>query len=100
MDAEALRLLIRSKLNDSRLPHNSIPTFLGGPGNRERCDACDTSITKQQLLIEGIDSTHTEQQPTHFHVKCFYVWDAERRAPKPYPRLPSEQRTVASTVCS
>ena len=99
MEAEALRLLIRSKLNDSRLPHKSIPKFLGGPGNGERCDACDTSITKQQLLIEGIDSTHTEP-PTQFHVKCFYAWDAERDAPKPYPRLPFEQRAVVTVVDS
>jgi hypothetical protein len=100
MEAETLRLLIRSKLNDSRLPYRSIPTFLGGPGNGERCDACDTSITKQQLLIEGIDSTHTEQKPTQFHVKCFYVWDAERHAPKPHPRLPFEQQAVVIVVDS
>jgi hypothetical protein len=100
MEAEALRLLIRSKLNDSRLPYDDIPRISGGAGNGERCDACDTSITKKQLLVEGIASTHTEPKPAQFHVKCFYVWDAERRTLKPYPRLPSEQRAVVTVVCS
>jgi hypothetical protein len=100
MEAEALRLLIRSKLNDSRLPYDDIPRMSGGAGSGERCDACDTSITKKQLLVEGIASTHTEPKPAQFHVKCFYVWDAERRMLKPYPRLPSEQRAVVTVVCS
>jgi len=25
-------------------------------------------------------STLTDKKPIQFHVKCFYVWDAERRA--------------------
>ena len=78
MEAEALRLLIRSKLNDGRLPYNSMPRFWGGPGDGEHCDACDTRITKEQFVMEGIASTHTDEKPVQFHVKCFYVWDAER----------------------
>jgi len=78
MEAEALRLLIRSKLNDGRLPYNSMPRFWGGPGDGEHCDACDTRITKEQFVMEGIASTHTDEKPAQFHVKCFYVWDAER----------------------
>ena len=100
MEADALLLLIRIKLNDGRLSDVDIPRISGGAGNGERCDACDTPITKKQLLIEDIAPTHTEQKPTQFHVKCFYLWDAERRALKSYLRLPSEQRTVATVVCS
>jgi hypothetical protein len=44
----------------------------------EICDACDTRITKEQLVMEGIASTHTDEKSIQFHVKCFYVWDAER----------------------
>jgi hypothetical protein len=33
MEIEALRLLIRSKLNDGRLPYDSMPRFWGGPGD-------------------------------------------------------------------
>jgi hypothetical protein len=79
MDAEALRLVIRSKLNDRRLPYSSIPRFWGGPGDGEQCDACDMRITKEQLVMEcGIASTHTDEKPIQFHVKCFYIWDAVR----------------------
>ena len=83
MEAEDLRLLIRSKLNDGRLPYNSMPRFWGGRGNGEHCAACEALITKEQLVIEGVASMHTDRAPTQFHVKCFYVWDAERRAIAP-----------------
>jgi hypothetical protein len=78
MEAEALRLLIRSKLNAGRLPHNSIPRFWGGPGNGEQCDACDSPITKEQFVMEGIASMHTDEKPIQFHVTCVGVWDGER----------------------
>ena len=42
------------------------------------CDACDTRITKEQFVMEGIASMHTDEKSIQFHVKCFYVWDAER----------------------
>ena len=83
MEAEDLRLLIRSKLNDGSLPYDSMRRFWGGRGNGERCDACEALITKEQFVIEGAASMHTDKKPTQFHVKCFYVWDAERRAVAP-----------------
>ena len=86
MEADSVRLLIRSKLNDGLLPHNSMPRFWGGVGGGERCDACDMLITKEQLVMEGTASTLSDRpkgkKPVQFHVKCFYVWDAERRVPK------------------
>jgi hypothetical protein len=43
-------------------------------------------ITREQLVMEGIASTLSDRpkdlKPVQFHVKCFYVWDGERRAPK------------------
>ena len=30
----------------------------------------------------AIASTLSDKKPVQFHVQCFYVWDAERRAPK------------------
>ena len=56
METEAIRLIIREKLNSDRLPHNSMPGFWGGPADGEVCDACDKPITKQQLVMEGIAS--------------------------------------------
>ena len=32
--------------------------------------------------MEGIAPVISNKKPIQFHVKCFYVWDAERRAPK------------------
>jgi hypothetical protein len=83
---EAIRILIRAKLIDGRLPYNSMPRFWGGPADGEVCDACDKPITKQQLVMEGIASTLSDRpkdkKPIQFHVTCFQIWDIERRAPK------------------
>jgi hypothetical protein len=81
VESEALRLVIRSKLNDGRLPYDSMPRFLGGPGDGEQCDVCETLITKEQLVMEGIASVLSNKKPVQFHVRCFYVWDAERCVP-------------------
>ena len=66
------RILIRIKLRDGGLPPDSIPRVWGGEGNGETCDACEEIITKDQMGIEGGGVT--------FHVWCFHLWDAERRA--------------------
>jgi hypothetical protein len=79
---EAIRILIREKLRDGRLPYDSMPRFWGGPADGEVCDACEKPITKQQLVMEGIASTLSDKKPIQFHVACFQIWDAERRAPK------------------
>jgi hypothetical protein len=83
METDTLRLLIRDKLKDGRLPLNSMPRFWGGPADGEVCDACDQLITKQQLVMEGIASTLSdrpkEKKPIQFHVTCFQIWDVERR---------------------
>jgi hypothetical protein len=80
MDPVPLRLLIQRKLDDGRLPHNSIPRVWGGPGNGEACDACEEPIPKNQLIMEGI-SLDGGKGPVQFHVKCFYLWDEVRKAP-------------------
>ena len=79
---EAIRTLIREKLKDGRLPYDSMPRFWGGPADGEVCDACEKPITKQQLVMEGIASTLSDKKPIQFHVTCFQIWDAERRARK------------------
>lgn len=75
-DYKNLRLLIRQKLADGRLPHDSIPRFWGGPSDGEDCDVCETVVRADQLLMECI-STATNQG-LQFHVACFYLWDEER----------------------
>jgi hypothetical protein len=76
MDTADVRTLIIAKLTDGRLPHDSIPRVWGGPGNNETCDACEEIITKQQLVIEGINTLGVGIQ---FHVSCFGLWDNVRK---------------------
>jgi hypothetical protein len=74
---DSLRALIRAKLSDGRLPHESI-RISGGPGNGETCVACDEVIAKSNFIMEGLAEEH---RAIRFHVQCFYVWDSERVAP-------------------
>ena len=78
LDNEALRLLVQRKLRDGRLPHDRFPVVWSGPSDGETCDACDVLLTEQQVLMEGIRGCKTP--PVYFHVRCFQVWDHERRA--------------------
>ena len=86
MDTERLRTILRDKLADRRLPHDSIPRIWGGPGQGETCDACEEVVTKPQMLMEGISETGSG---IHMHVQCFYMWDNERRAVGHEPSSPS-----------
>ena len=81
MDESPLRLLIRSKLADGRLPINSIPRVWGGPGNGETCDACEAIVTKDEFVMEGI-GVEGSRTPIQLHVRCFQLWDDERRQPR------------------
>jgi hypothetical protein len=72
---DTLRLLIQEKLMDGRLPVEPMPRVWGGPGNGEKCDACDEKVEKSDLVVEG----GTERgRVVFFHAKCFYVWEKER----------------------
>jgi hypothetical protein len=72
MEDHALRLYIPAKLeNGHLLPHDSVPYVWGGPGNRETCDGCEETITKDQLVMEGVSIKGDEVQ---IHVKCFFFW--------------------------
>jgi hypothetical protein len=78
MDIEALRLLIRSKLVDGRLPVNGIPKVWGGPGRDEMCAGCETNISKDEFIIEGI-SLDAGGGTIRLHAKCFWLWETERK---------------------
>jgi hypothetical protein len=53
MDLQALRVLIRRKLQDGRLPHYNITRVWSSQSDRESCTACDTILAKDRLLMEG-----------------------------------------------
>jgi len=71
----SLRQLVREKLADGRLPHDSIPRVWGGPGNGESCHACDEVIPQAAFIIDGISASGWGIQ---LHVQCFSIWDAGR----------------------
>jgi len=81
VEVEALRLLIREKLRDGRLPLDHIPRFWSGPSEGEQCDACGQLILNS-LVIEGIASATGGKKPIQMHVLCFALWDEERREPQ------------------
>ena len=78
MDQHTLRLMIKEKLADGRLPHDSIPRVWGGPGAGETCDGCGEIVTRAQLIMEGI-ALNEGRNPVQFHVQCFQAWDPERK---------------------
>ena len=79
MDTPALRLLIRQKLSDGRLPRNGIPKVWGGVGSGQQCDACDERVAKTDFVMEGpVLNGGRRGRDVQFHVLCFYIWDDER----------------------
>jgi hypothetical protein len=89
---KALRQLIREKLADGRLPHDSIPRTWGSPGNDETCVACGLRIGKNQFVMERLDAAFKGIQ---FHVRCFCYWDTERRPPGRSPGRASSSASGA-----
>ena len=87
MEERSLRLLIRQKLLEGRLPYDHIPRVWGGPGSLETCDACEASIREDQIIMEGI-ALEGGRKPLQMHVKCFSVWDEERRTEDSWPPAP------------
>ena len=80
MDQEALRSLIRRKLQDGRLPHEGIKRIWSSPSDGETCDACDTVLAKDQMLMEGVTLDLGRRHMLQLHVRCFQMWEHERLA--------------------
>jgi hypothetical protein len=75
MDEDSLRLLIRRKMAEGRLPRTRIPRLWGGTGIEGVCAACDGAISKHFVALTALDVGMT----TTFHVRCFRLWEGERR---------------------
>jgi len=87
MDKPTLRLMIQDKLADGRLPLHHIPRVGGGLGNGETCDGCGQTVTKAQVVMEGLSG---KDRDVRFHVACFYVWDATRQVRGHKPSGPAD----------
>jgi hypothetical protein len=78
LEEQVLRALIRTKLQDGRLPKLSARRVWGGAGRGGTCAACETSITSEQLAVEGVAANSSIS--ITFHVRCFHIWNEEARA--------------------
>jgi len=97
MHQQGLQLIIRQKLHDGTLPTNSIPRVWGGPGKGETCDACESVITKNEWVIEGISLTGG-RKPLQLHAECFHLWERERHTLAVETKPPSGPKTPAPMV--
>ena len=79
MDPQAIRLLIRAKLDDGRLPRGTAPRAFGRPGNWQKCEACEETMSKALLMMEVYLQTRN-MKAVRFHGDCYELWNQERRA--------------------
>jgi hypothetical protein len=78
MNAEAIRDLIRTKLQTGRLPRDSTRRAFGRPGNWQKCDACGETMAKALLMMEIYPQT-SERKPLRLHGDCYTLWNEEMR---------------------
>ena len=77
MDVESIRILIRVRMQDGRLPRESAPKTFGHPGNGQKCNACDEILTTGRLMMEVTYNGRIFL----FHGDCYLLWMDERSAP-------------------
>ena len=78
MELEAIRVLIREKMQDGRLPRDDGPQAFGHPGNLENCGACGRVLRTSRPMMEVTKGTTVFL----FHGDCYLLWRDERGAPK------------------
>jgi hypothetical protein len=81
MDVQAIRLLIRQKLQDGRLPGGSTPRVFGRPGNWHKCDACEETMANA-LPMKEVYAVTNDKKSIRFHGDCYLLWNEERRGLK------------------
>jgi hypothetical protein len=80
VNIDALRLLIRQKVQDARLPYVGITRLQGSPSAGERCDACEVILSQEQLVLEA---TTLNRRLLMLHVRCYQIWEEERQTGGP-----------------
>jgi len=96
MQVEALRLFIREKLQDGRLPHEQISQVQSRPADGQKCDVCEKLITMAQFVVTA--TSLAGRGSIQSHVECFQLWDNERSARRSSPRHRVRSRDVGPTV--
>ena len=77
MDEASLRVVIRRKMADGRLPREHMPRLWGGIGTEGTCAACERPIAKHDTAMGRLDEGKTKA--LGFHARCFHLWERERR---------------------
>ena len=74
MDLEAIRALVRAKMQNGGLPRESVPQAFGYPGNLENCGACGRVLKTSKLMMKFSIATKVFL----FHGDCYLLWMEER----------------------
>jgi hypothetical protein len=82
MDQEALRRLIRRKLEDGRLPRGIAPRAVGRPGDWRECAACGAIIANALLMMEVYPQTK-DKKAVRFHGDCYTLWKIRDSGTRP-----------------
>ena len=77
LDSQAIRRLVRQKLQDGRLPRDSAPRVRVSSGDGATCDACGQIITANQVMME-LGLYRDDDKSWCLDADCFMLWDTER----------------------
>lgn len=77
MDFGTIRLIIRRKLENGRLPLEKAARVLGRSAAGEACDGCDMAIGTGQLAMDGL-ARKPGRKAMQLHLRCFEIWTRER----------------------
>lgn len=88
MNDAVVRRVVRAKIEAGHLPRNPLDAVSASNGTGERCDACATPISSEEVLIR---LSQRAVSRFVFHTTCFTIWRDERAGNGP-PQI--EQRTM------
>jgi hypothetical protein len=78
MNDVVIRMLIRQRLHDGRLPRDRVIELGYGSGIGQQCDGCGATIERDQRMTVRISAD--DWRTLRLHEDCFQIWDAERAA--------------------
>ncbi len=81
-DEAILREQARAAVRNGKLPSRRPDRTWGGPGIGAPCSVCARPVTKDELEFEiefARDDTDPGLDKFHVHVRCFAVWELERK---------------------
>ena len=93
-DDRLIREKAREVIQAGTLPNRFPERTWGGPGVGADCTICGVPVHRDELEfeIEFVESRngsgHHAPETYHVHVRCFTVWDQERRTSDRPPALP------------